>query len=231
MGQTQTGRQHRGNLRRATSFAVLFVALVLNSSPAYAIYVNNLMPTPEVPSCRTAGPGPNGVPCQSDNATVTYWMESPIDKTTGTDSTAEAQINATMSGSYNGTDLNTAYDSTPVDSGTGETDIMYRHKIADFGDSSAVGYYFCNDVSGISNTKCDQGYINLKYITNTAAQMRALACHETGHAVGLVHPTESSPNKAPGDTQFECMMNAPVAAHYGLGADPNIANINRVYPN
>lgn len=59
--------------------------------------------------------------------------------------------------------------------------------------------------------------------------MQALACHETGHAVGLLHPDDSSPSKSKIDTRFGCMMNAPVAAYYGLGTDPNILNINSVY--
>lgn len=58
-------------------------------------------------------------------------MESPIDRTTGSDTQAEAQINASMAGSYNGTDQNTFYDSTPVFSGAGETDIIFRSQSRD----------------------------------------------------------------------------------------------------
>ncbi len=51
---------------------------------------------------------------------------------TGNDSVAEAQMNATMSRSFNGTDLNASYDSTPAFGGTAETDVIYRSKPQDF---------------------------------------------------------------------------------------------------
>lgn len=229
--------EHKKGTRglKGSAFAATFLLiLVLPVSSAYAAYTDNLLPNGRFSGCYagTAVQSNTGGPCQTDNASVAYWMENPIDRTTGVDSRAEEQINVTMR-DYNGnTDLVTFYDSTPAFSGAAETDVIYRHRIADFRDSGTVGYYFCDDVAGLSSSnKCDQGYINLRYISNTPAQMRALACHETGHAFGLLHPNDANPAKSRTDTRFECMMNAPVAAYYGIGWDPNVANINSTYPN
>lgn len=227
-------RSKKSPLRRAGLTVVFVAVLVLPVAVAYAAYTDNLVPNSRFSGCYqgTAVQSSTGGPCQTDNASVGYWMERPIDTTTGVDSRAEEQINVTMADYNRNTDLTTFYDSTPAFSGAAETDVIYRHKTQDFRDSGTVGYYFCDDVAGLSSSnKCDQGYINLRYITNTPAQMRALACHETGHAFGLLHPNDASPAKSTGDTRFECMMNAPVAAYYGIGWDPNVANINSTYPN
>lgn len=227
------GRSHRG---RSILVAVCLLVVLTPPPLAWAAYSNNILPNGRFSGCYagTAVQSNTGGPCQTDNASVGYWMEEPIDTTTGSDSEAEIQINRLMapSSGYGSTDLTAFYDSTPVFSGSGETDIIYRKKTQDFRDSGSVGYYFCNDVAGLSSgNKCDQGYINLRYIQNTPAQQLALACHETGHAVGLLHPTDASPPKSATDTEFECMMNAPIATYPYVGQDPNIANINSVYPN
>jgi hypothetical protein len=194
---------------------------------ADSTYADNILPTSRFSGCSTAtGIQGNAGPCLTDNATLGFWMESEIDSTSSSDTSAEAQINATMSRSYDGTDLNTAYDSSPTFSGIGETDVIFRSHLHEFTDTNTVGYYFCNDSEG---STCDQGYVNLRSVNYSSAYMRALACHETGHAVGLLHPNDSSPAKSMTDTRFECMMNSPMSSHYGLGADPNIVNINDWY--
>lgn len=161
--------------------------------------------------------------CRTDNATLGWWMESSLDWTgSANDTAAETAINDTMSISYNGTDLNTSYDTTPVTSGTGETDIVYRSKPGDF-TTGDTGYTWCNDAVGYN--ECDQQYVNFKYTTTT----RPLACHETGHAVGLLHGPNASPSGITEDDEvMECMMKHTVWAHRGLGPD-NAGNINRMY--
>lgn len=97
--------------------------------------------------------------------------------------------------------------------------------------SNTVGFYFCDDVAGTgAQGRCDQGYVNLRSTTyGSDRKMRALACHEIGHAIGLLHPDDSSPAKSRTDTRFQCMMNAPSENYPFLGSDPNVANINSVY--
>ena len=48
---------------------------------------------------------------------------------------------------------------------------------------------------------CDQHYVRIRMVTE------AIACHETGHAVGLTHPTEASPASGAADAAFRCMRN------------------------
>lgn len=224
---TGTARSRLGT-RGALMITLSCIIMTFSATMAHAVYTDNIVPTVRFGGCNegTAVQSNTGGPCLTDNASVGYWMESPIDRTTGNDSTAEQQINVTMADYNRNTDLTTFYDSTPTFSGVGETDVIYRNKVQDFRDSNTVGYYWCDSTSG---RRCDQRYINLRYITNTPAQMRALACHESGHAFGLLHPDDSSPAKSKTDTKFECMMNAPVAGYYGIGWEPNVANINSPY--
>jgi hypothetical protein len=218
-------------IRRAAVVLAAGACLLLLQTPAlaWAVYADNIMPTSRFSGC-SGGSGrenASGGVCLTDNASVGWWAEKPIDTTTGSDTQAEAQINASMSRSYDGTDLSTHYDTSPKFSGSGETDVVYRSRPSDFDGANTVGYYFCDDP--VSGGKCDQGYINLRRTDWSAAYMRAVVCHETGHAVGLLHPDDATPAKSTTDTRFECMINAPVSTHYGLGADPNVANINSVY--
>ena len=229
----RSGRK-AARLRPSALILTLTAILMLPATRADAASpspFDNMMPNARFSGCfdGQAVEG-NGGPCRTDNRSVYWWMERPIDETVGTDSRAEEQINVSMARDFGSTDLNTYFDSTPVFGGAAETDVIYRHRVEDFRDARTVGYYWCDDVAGLSSSnQCDQGYINLRYIENTPAQMRALICHETGHAVGLLHPTDSVPFKERDDTRFACMMNAPIAAFYGLGPDPNVRNINATY--
>jgi hypothetical protein len=210
--------------------AGVFALVLQTPTLAWAVVADNIMPTSRFSGCSGGGYRENssGGPCLTDNASTGWWAEREIDWTTSaSDTSAETQINASMSRSYNGTDLNTYYDTTFTDRGSGETDVVYRSRPADFDGANTVGYYFCDDP--VSGGKCDQGYVNLRRTDWSPAYMRAVVCHETGHAVGLLHPTDATPAKSRDDARFECMMNSPVATHYGLGPDPNVANINSVY--
>lgn len=69
-------------------------------------------------SCQNATQANPKNVCRTDNASTGWWMEGNIDFTTSAnDTTAETSINLTMNNSYDGTDLNTFYDSTPCSLG------------------------------------------------------------------------------------------------------------------
>ena len=171
-------------------------------------------------------------PCLTDNKAVYWWLEGSIDRTTSTsDTIIEKSINDTMKRSYDGTDLSTAYDSTPVFSGTAETDIIYRSEPRDFNDpdENLIGYMWCDSRTG-GLTRCDQAYINFLYANRDQYfSGRAVACHETGHAVGLLHGKDAyTRNISNTDERLGCMV-TPIDGDLKYLDDSNVANINDVY--
>ena len=163
--------------------------------------------------------------CRTDNADLGWRMEGNIDFTgSANDTPLETSLNDTMRISYTGTDINPYFDTTPVYSGSGETDLVVRSKAGDFvtGDD---GYTWCDDAAGATGNDCDQQYSNYRSLNTT----RPLVCHETGHAVGLLHAANSTPdNLGNNNTIMECMMKNTVWDHRGLGPT-NVYNINRMY--
>ncbi len=86
----------------------------------------------------------------TDNALVGYFSETEVG------SKSRSPVNRSMDG-LDTTDLTTFYDSTPVDSGSGETDVIYRLEPDDFpAGSDLIGYTFCD------NAVYDQQYVNFK---------------------------------------------------------------------
>lgn len=172
----------------------------------------------------------SGVSCQTDNSSTGWRAESSIDTTTApNDTPAEESINVTMANSYDGTDLDTYFDTTPVYSGSGETDVVYRSKPSDFRADSFIGLTWCDDA--VSALRCDQQYVNFRDVNDTD---RALACHETGHAVGLLHGFDASPRPNPNrdvansDVRLNCMVTPRVRSLRFLD-DNNVDNINSTY--
>lgn len=137
--------------------------------------------------------------------------------------TAETSINATLSGSYNGTHLNVSHASSPVYSGSAETDIIYISSPGGFvtGDD---GYTWCDNVAAANSFKCDQQYVNFRYTSTT----RPLACHETGHAVGLLHGANSNPTSNNQASALQCMKKTVSSADWHLGSN-NTTSINNMY--
>lgn len=167
--------------------------------------------------------------CLTDNAGLGWWMEYPIDVTTGYDTDFEHGLNLAMSDSYNGTDLTVFYDSTPAFSGTAETDIIYRSKPQDFRGANTLGYTYCDDVAGTGVAhKCDQQYINIRNPNDGYYNARWLACHETGHGVGLVHGESASPFLGNQDARLGCMVGGRDTSLRFLG-ETNVYNINDVH--
>jgi hypothetical protein len=151
--------------------------------------------------------------CQTDNAALSVYREGSVS------STGKANIRDTLDSSFDTTSLTVSYPSTPVYSGSAETDIIYQTNASRL-PSGAVGFTWCDNAA--SYFQCDQHYIAFRPSTPGAD----LACHETGHAVGLTHGGHASPALSDGDTRLACMT-TPVLSRW-LGAS-NAEAINGTY--
>lgn len=92
---------------------------------------------------------------------------------------------------------------------------------ANYGDTSWVGHYFCEGISG-TGTVCLYGtvQVNLYHVPSTNTDYnRAVVCHELGHAVGLAHELGS---------WSSCMISAPTSTTRWLSSH-DIGIINSHY--
>ncbi|MEU3479174.1 hypothetical protein ACI2LO_16400 [Streptomyces sp. NPDC033754] len=154
-----------------------------------------------------------------------YYMDLSDSAGDGRDNKLEAEdletVRLVMNNSYNGTDLNTYYDSTPVFSGDSETDIYFEE---DTPPGGFAGYTWCNDDSPAPRYSCDQQHVR---ILGGGYYTYGVVCHETGHAVGLMHGDDASPYVRPDNESIMHCMTTP-AVEAGLGPN-NVANINSTY--
>lgn len=128
--------------------------------------------------------------CNTDNGNVFYHFANVGPRT-------RTAIYSTMAGSWgtisNITDFIT---SDPHNS----TDIYYEFKSLDHldqeGRGAAVGVSWCLETH--TNYTCDHGHIAFDPATNggigdyTDTELKSIACHETGHALGQTHPPTNS---------------------------------------
>lgn len=199
--------------------ALTLVPLTVAVGIAWAAATDNMFPTGNTTgSCVTGMNAYNT--CQTDNAAVTYYMDS------GGEYELEAVdkevVRATMASQFAPTDLSISYDSSPVFSGSGETDIVYQEGSTGLSDS-IDGMAWC-DAKGSGVYGCDQHYVRIR---GNGYYDRSMVCHETGHAVGLQHGDLSSPTLARNDPRLGCMK-TPSGGTTTLGAS-NVENINATY--
>lgn len=201
-------------LRRRPGVIALTAAVALAAATAaFGVHVDSMFKTANYnPDCRD---GTIGDPfCQTDNDFLTVFRQASLG------STGRTNIASALNGEYAPTDLTVSFVSTPSYSGSAETDIIYQQR--DNLPGTADGFAWCNDA--VTSTKCDQHYNAFE----SANPSRALACHETGHAVGLTHGQQASPQLSNGDNSLACMT-TPVETS-DLGAH-NTNSINATYPN
>jgi hypothetical protein len=200
--------------RRARITVSAIAVLVLGTaSAAIAAATDNMVPTNRYPNyCRAGNSSGNGSVCQTDNGSVSWYMYPSVTKF-ASDVTA---IRAAIDGSYDPiSNLSFTYDSTPVKEGGGETDIMYQE-----GDILAggnfLGYTWCDDAVDGQMYSCDQQYIRFR-----GDQIdRSLTCHETGHALGLLHGNDASPWVDPTNASIlGCMANPHDSVNQYLGSN------------
>ena len=209
----------------AISLALMFVlgAGVLAAGEDRIFPVSNA-------NCQEANTISNSSVCLPDSNGHTVYVNA-----LGTNLKAATQW--TLSNSYNTVSpIVIITVSAPITSGTGETDVYYRTR-NDL-PNGIFAYAGCNDNS-IGNSRCDQFYVTYHgdflcsqsaWCTSTSVH-RSLACHETGHTFGLMHPDSSSPQRPTNQADYYCMRNdAPAFASTILGTQ-NVQALQSVqYP-
>lgn len=200
----------------ALGVIVTSLAVALPRTAAFAAVTDNMFKTANTDWNCSDGISydPDGLFCQSDNATLTAYLAGSL--TSG----SKASVRVAL-GRYDTTDLNTNEVSTAVYGGSAETDIIYGQNPGGLS-GTTIGRAWCNDA--VSSYRCDQHYVRFRYDDIVSA----LACHETGHTVGLTHGKEASPKLAQSDTRLNCMVTPLVNSLKYLGGN-NADNINSTY--
>jgi hypothetical protein len=200
--------------------AVAFTVVAVTAGAAWAAITDNMYPTQYANlGCYSEG-GPDGnISCQTDNAQLTYYMDSA--GTNELEAEDRRVVIDVMSDIYAPTDFTVTLDTSPEFSGSAETDIVYEESGIGV-PSGSDGVTFCNNAA--SDMRCDQQYIR---ILGGGNYVQGLTCHETGHAVGLVHGNQASPQLSNRDERLGC-METPVSTDEVL-QDNNVDNINATY--
>jgi hypothetical protein len=195
---------------RGAAVAGATVLCLVVTATAFAAVTDNMFPTANTRWGCVDGRQPGANFCQTDNSALTVFRESSLS------AAGKANVFNALQRNYQPTDLTVSYPGSPSYTGSNETDIIYRRGSVP---SGADGVAWCDDA--VSSVKCDQHYVQFRYATPG----EALACHETGHAVGLTHGGNASPRLSNTDGRLGCMR-TPVSG--GLGAQ-NVEMINGTY--
>jgi len=187
--------------------------------PAQAAVTDNLVPTANyIRQCVDDTATGDGALCQTDNRDLWVWFQSSVNDRVRT------TVHSSLDGSYDGTDLVIHYEDDPVYSGSGETDVIYQVSTSGFS-GSTIGLTWCND-DATNSDDCDQQYVRFK---SSSVVDRELACHETGHAVGLLHGSGASPTEANSNGEILGCMETPDTGSRPYLQSNNVDNINDTY--
>jgi len=206
--------------------AVLVVSLVALPAIASANHggIDSLLPTADIPAPCFDSSVNNGTICKADNKTHTVSVEALGPK-------MAAATTFTLTQSYDTTDLKVVFQTGNQVSYSGccETDVIYQFQNTLPG--NVIARTWCEDA--ISSTKCDQHYVGYNglwlgaNIPNNVQKQRSLACHETGHTVGLVHGSDSTPAQNNNDPNYQCMR-SPLNSVFTMGPH-NAQQVNANY--
>lgn len=128
--------------------------------------------------------------CQTDNSALTVWRENSLTLD------GRRNIGQMLDDQFRPSDLSVTFEA-PVFSGLSETDIIYVRRDVP---ADLAGLTWCNDA--IFDTSCDQHYVAFQFDTPSPV----LACHESGHGVGLTHGNDASPKVSDSDESLGCMQ-------------------------
>ncbi|MFH8702003.1 hypothetical protein [Streptomyces chartreusis] len=166
--------------------------------------------------CRKGKPDGNGRPCQTDNKDLTLWRQNTLE------AADRNRVKWVIDDQYAPTDLVTSWPGSASYTGDSETDIVYQELNPT--NPRYVGVTWCDDPIS-ATVKCDQAYVRIK---GGARFTYAVICHETGHAVGLLHGRDANPPINDGDDRLGCLHNPPDNGPIELGSN-NRDQINKTY--
>jgi hypothetical protein len=195
------------------------VALVIGALSLTGCF-DNIYPTENTDwTCSDGNESPGGYFCQTDNELLRVGI-STLQLRQWEESTQ--RIHEVLREEFDPTDLNVEWE-TPVYDGDAETDIVYE--LAEAG-GGLEGVTWCNDAK-LRTDECDQHYV--RFDDDASWPNSSIICHETGHAVGLTHGEEASPQVDNEDDQLGCMQTPVAAVDDSLGTH-NVDMINATYP-
>lgn len=201
-------------LRTCATTALLVTILPLEAA---AYDDDRMWPTPNSThqDCLQQNPDSGSSVCLPDSDIQTFYYDN-------LDSRMDTATDRTLAWSWDTLDyiVDWRRQSTPKWSGTWETDVIYRDR--NFLPWGVLGWATCEDTADSSPDHCDQFYItyHMDHLcgstiaicgTDTGDQNKrqALACHETGHTLGFVHPENSNPIVPYWEADYECMRTDP----------------------
>lgn len=178
-------------------------------------------------NCFDQGDGlPGDFYCRTDNATFGVYANSSVE------TAGYLNVLETVS-RFNATNLTAQYDSSPVFTGSGETDVIYRNNRGGMVEGD-LGVAWCDDAE--TDRLCDQHYVSF-WFPNPDLDV---VMRETGHAVGLTHGAQAArgydhcagpicTNMTNNDTDLYCMRTPRTSPPSENLGPLNTHNINEVY--
>lgn len=191
------------------------VILILSGLAVPASAGNHVEPSLSILSCRDQGEFGSywtlATPCNNDSSVLT-WSKSLGPR-------LSSATWRTLYESYDTTDIVVASEG----SHTSSVDVYYGLGDLSVVGAGVIGYYYCKtDVSGNTNPgeyECDHAHVVYdngeidrgKYWLPgspgwTDPNLQSLACHETGHSFGLLHPADGNPSGSNGSDSYRCMQ-------------------------
>src|SRR3954462_14149630 len=206
----------RGARWYSSCVAILAVTCFSATAGSGAIAADNMYKTSNASWNCWDGMMSDGLFCQTDNATLTVFMQDSVS------SGRQTTIRNMLANQYSPTVLAVSYPGTASYSGGAETDIIYQVSTSGFS-GSTIGQTWCNDA--VSSTQCDQEYVRFR---GTLQFDSELTCHETGHAVGLTHGVDAGPAESNTASELGCMETPDSSNRPGVGTH-NQSEINGTY--